>query len=640
MDRHLALALVVLFAAGPGRAEDADAAKRPAEAATPAAKRDREKVVPLSLAELEVEIREVLKATRTPGAGIALVSRDRVLWTAGLGTADLASGRPATADTLFRIGSITKSMVALAVLMLVEEGKLHLDDPVRPLAPDVFFENRWEASDPVRVEQLLEHTAGFDDFSFREYANSDPRPLTLKEGLDYAPRSRTVRWRPGTRMAYANSGPAVAAYVVERLSGEPFETFVQRRIFDPLRMSTATFLETDAVKQNGATLYRADGVTPNPYWHILMRPAGSVNASAAEMARYLQLFLGRGTFEGKALVSPASIDRMEVPATTEAARAGLRAGYGLGNFAISKGGLVLHGHDGGVNDGRARLLYQPELGVGWVVLINSGSGEALDEIGTLLRNYVTRDLPRPTPPPVVKVSEATRRAFEGWFVADNPRQEQFAFVQRLLGLMHLRFGDEGFVARPLLGKKKTFLAVSERLYREKDDPVPTLVLLDTPEGRKIGAGWNSYRQLPWQQAWLQTGLLGLVLATMLSALLFAGVWVPRRLFGKLRRAPAIAVRALPLLSVVCLAGSLALFFHAEHDLLVRLGRPSGWSVGICLGTWAFALSTVLSLILAFGPRSWLVKRAVRWHARAVAVACALAAGYLAAFGVIGLRTWI
>ena len=115
--------------------------------------------------------------------------------------------------------------------MLADQGKLSLDDPVHKLAPEVWFENPWEATDPVRVVDLLEHTTGWDDMHLREYAKQAPDSMTLREGLDYDHHSRISRWRPGTRMAYCNSGPPVAAYIVEKLTGQRFEDYVQQNFF-------------------------------------------------------------------------------------------------------------------------------------------------------------------------------------------------------------------------------------------------------------------------------------------------------------------------------------------------------------------------------------------------------------------------
>ena len=144
---------------------------------------------------------------------MAIVHKDGPEWVTGLGVADVATDRAATADTLFRIGSTSKAFTSLSILAAGRPGQVSLDDPVHKLVPDVWFENRWESTDPIRIVNLLEHTTGWDDLHFREYAKQAPDYMSVREGLDYDHHSRTSRWRPGTRMAYCNSGPAVAAYV-------------------------------------------------------------------------------------------------------------------------------------------------------------------------------------------------------------------------------------------------------------------------------------------------------------------------------------------------------------------------------------------------------------------------------------------
>ena len=158
-----------------------------------------------SIPELQQQLEKILKDTHTPGVSVAIVHRDGPEWVAGLGIADVASARPTTADTLFRIGSTSKAFASLSILMLADQGKLSLDDPVHKLAPDVWFENKWEATDPIRVVNLLEHTTGWDDIHLREYAKDAPG-MTLREGLDYDHHSRISRWRPGT-LCHLAEGP-------------------------------------------------------------------------------------------------------------------------------------------------------------------------------------------------------------------------------------------------------------------------------------------------------------------------------------------------------------------------------------------------------------------------------------------------
>jgi CubicO group peptidase (beta-lactamase class C family) len=608
---------------------------------TGAADRDEiRKVVPRTTDELAGRLRGVLAETKTPGLGVALVSRDGVLWQAGLGKADVASGREATAETLFRIGSISKTFVSLAVLVLVEEGRLTLDVPVRALVPDVAFANPWETDEPVRVVHLLEHTTGFDDLSLREYAHADP-DISLRDALALNPAPRVSRWRPGTRMSYCNSGPPIAAYVVERLTGERFEEFVGRRIFAPLGMATASYFEDPATDDRRATLYRDDGVTPYPYWHICMRPSGAINASAAEMARFTQLLVGRGTFEGRRLLSPESIERMERPATTWAAKAGVTVGYGLGNFATLENGFVFHGHDGGVEGGLSTLEYLKDEGLGFVLMINGGSGRAIEDAAALVRNYLTKDLAKPPLPPARPVPADVQRKWTGYYRLDNPRQEVSRFALRLLAIAHVRATADGLVSKGLFeDEPEEFVAVTDRLFRKKDSPAASLVLLDTPEGRVIQDGSLNLVPVPAWRVFAELGLGAASLLLLLSAPLFALVWLPRKLLGRMAGVRHLAARVWPLVSSLCFFGAAALLVLGLDDPFRRLAHPTAWSVGYAALSLAFAASAAVGAVVAARVPIAAQNRWAAWHSRLVAAAAVLVSGYLAFFGLIGLRTWV
>jgi len=399
--------------------------------------KEEEKVKPAdSVQELQQQIEKILKDTNTPGVSIAIVHKNGPEWVTGLGIADVASRRPVTADTLFRIGSTSKAFVSLSILLLTDQGKLSLEDPVHKLTPDVWFNNPWEATDPVRVVNLLEHTAGWDDIHFREYAKEAPDSMTLKQGLDYDHHSRTSRWRPGTRMAYCNSGPSVAAYIVEKITGRRFEDFVEQNLFAPIGMKTATYFQPPAGA--ATTQYHDDGKTQYGYSHILLRPSGAINASANDMAAYLLFYLNRGAVNGKRIVPSADIDRMESPTSTWAAKDGMKAGYGLSNFWRSEEGFVYHGHDGGIEGGLTEMSYMPDYGVGYFYSINSESGTADEKIGKTIRAFITKGLEKPALPPAASLPPDAAD-YAGWYEPDSPRVELTHFLGRLLGLSRIQF---------------------------------------------------------------------------------------------------------------------------------------------------------------------------------------------------------
>jgi CubicO group peptidase (beta-lactamase class C family) len=400
-----------------------------------------------SLPELRQQLERILADTHTPGVSVAIVHRDGPEWIAGLGKSDVASNHATGPETLFRIGSTSKAFASLSILKLVDEGKLSLQDTVHKLVPEIWFENRWESTDPVRVVDLLEHTTGWDDMHLPEYAKG-ANGMTLRQGLDYYQRSRVSRWRPGTRMSYCNSGPPVAAYIVEKITGQRFEDYVTANFFVPIGMKTATYFEQPSPQLT--TLYHEDGKTPFPYWNILLRPAGAINASANDMANYVQFYLNRGAVGGVQVVPAADIDRMETPTRTWEAQQGLKAGYGLSNYTSIHDGFVYHGHNGGVNGGLTDMSYLPEYGVGYFYSINAGNGAAFGKIGDAIRAYITRSLQRQTVPAAGPLP-ADAQQYAGWYEPASPRNQSTYFLEHLLGLRRVRFAG-GRLLLTSLGK--------------------------------------------------------------------------------------------------------------------------------------------------------------------------------------------
>src|SRR5882762_8082653 len=183
---------------------------------------------PKTVEELQKAMKDVLDRERVPGAGVALVANGQLLWCGGIGKADLATGREMTCDTEFRVGSISKTFVALALLKLQEDGKINLYARLQDVAPEIPMNNRWEATQPVRIVNLLEHTAGFDDMEFSEvYSQRDRYDLPLLDIFKRFQKPQITRWPPGTRMSYSNPGNAIAGYLIEKMSGQSFDLYIR-----------------------------------------------------------------------------------------------------------------------------------------------------------------------------------------------------------------------------------------------------------------------------------------------------------------------------------------------------------------------------------------------------------------------------
>ncbi|MGD0789708.1 MAG: serine hydrolase domain-containing protein [Terracidiphilus sp.] len=608
-------------------------------------KKDGAPKPPQSIPELRQKLEKILQDTRTPGMSVAIVRREGPEWVAGLGKSDVASNHAATDETLFRIGSASKAFVSLSILKLANEGKLSLEDPVRKLVPEIWFENRWESTDPVRVVDLLEHTTGWDDMGAHDGAK-DSTGMSLRECLDYDHHSRISRWRPGTRMSYSNSGPAVAAYIVEKIAGERYEDYVTQNFFQPIDMKTASYFQQPSPQLT--TLYREDGKTAVPYWNILFRPTGAINASARDMAAYLQFYLNRGAVGGTQVMPAAAIDRMELPTRTWAAQQGLKTGYGLSNFWSIDDGFVYHGHDGGMEGGLTEIWYMPEYGVGYAYSINSGNGSACWQIGDAIRKYITRGLARPAVPAAASLP-ANAPEYAGWYEVDAVRNASSEFINRLVGVTWVRFEGGRMLLSDLGERDQVFVPVSGGQFRSvpkwgSAEPAATVMLVaPNAEGRFIqmtSGGEVTLKRIPAWMVFVEAGLVAWFVFAFVSILLYAPFWMIGGIIKKRRRPAERAIRLWPLVAVLSLLGFVTFFvLVASHDAMARMGNLTPWSVGIFLISLTYPAASLASAFALWRARNQQIRRSVRWYSIAVTSALLIAALYLAWWGVIGIRTW-
>lgn len=600
-----------------------------------------------SIAELRQQLEKILQDTHTPGVSVAIVHRDGPEWVAGLGKSNVAANQAVTDETLFRIGSVSKGFASLSILKLVNEGKLSLNDPVHKLVPEVWFENRWEATDPVRVVDLLEHTTGWDDMHQREYARNR-KGITLREGLDYDHHSRTSRWPPGTRMAYCNSGPWVAAYIVEKITGERFEDYVTQNLFLPIGMKTATYFE-QAFPQL-TILYHSDGKTPYPYWDMMERPSGAINASAKDMAAYVQFYLNRGAMSGTQVVPSVSIDRMEIPTRTWEAQEGLRAGYGLSNYTSFHEGFVYHGHSGANPGALTEMGYLPEYGVGYSYSINAANGQAFGKIGDAIRAYVTQGFTKPPIPAAAQLPSDVQQ-YAGWYAPASRRSQWTGFLGPS-ALHRIYFERGNLVFSNLFGTiHESFAPVGGAQFRflppeGPAPPVPTAALLvPNAEGRFVYLGTITFSDsATWKRVptWFAVGELVVAvwfLLAALSILLYAPFWIFGGVIRKRRRPAERAMRLLPLIAVLSLTAALNFFLQSRNDAIARLGNLTIWSFGIFLNTLIFGAASIASTIALWLARKRETRSSVRWFSVAVTSALLIATTYFAYWGVIGIHTW-
>jgi CubicO group peptidase (beta-lactamase class C family) len=596
---------------------------------------------PKTLEEFQSAAKKILDAEHVPGAGIALVTNGQVLWCGGIGKADLAQNRDITCDTEFRVGSISKTFVSLALLKLEEEGRINLQSRLQDVAPEVPLKNPWESTNPVRITNLLEHTAGFDDMALREVYNTKDSPdISILQVLQKFPNPQNVRWPPSTRSAYSNPDYGIAGYLVGKVSGQTWTSYIRANILAPLDISIGDF---DLTPQNRPLLaqgyQRPDGkpIQPVAYKEIYLRPAGDMKASPAELAKLVQFFLRRGAANDRQLLRPETIARMEYPQTPLAARNGLRLGYGLANYTEVKGGVVTHGHDGGIGGFISTYRYMPEQNWGYVVLLNGDfSG---DDLNQLAIDFLSKDFPKPQPP-VPQLSAAELRKFTGFYAARDPRYQLIAFMTDLLDNTRVRIQNNQLTLGSLFGAPKPMIPVGKNLFRHDKDPEATVAFFVNSSGQMClvatGDGGSSYAERInpiWPYARL--GLLALCGIFLASSLLYAIFWILLWLLRRLKEAKHLRVRAIPFFAALALIIS---FFCAGKSI-ETLGAFSLWSVLFFLGTIAFAALSLIGLYLAVTVPRDEIHRAIRIHSLLVSVASCILTIFLASWHLLALRLW-
>ncbi len=293
------------------------------------------------------------------GAVTLVADKDKVLSLEAVGFADVAAGKPMRTDSLFWIASQSKPITAAALMMLVDEGKVKLDDPVEKYLPEfkavqVGVKKGNETilkkpSHPITVREVLSHTSGLPFASAVEKPTLDLLPL--RDAVrSYA--TTPLQSDPGTQYQYSNAGINTAGRIIEVVSGMPYETFLDKRLFGPLGMKDTTFWPSEEQLGRLAKSYRPNkektDLVETPISQLKYplsdrkqrypMPAGGLFSTARDVGRFCQMILNAGTFEGKRYLSENAVKELTRKQTSEA----LKDGYGLG-WSTNNNGVFGHG---------------------------------------------------------------------------------------------------------------------------------------------------------------------------------------------------------------------------------------------------------------------------------------------------------
>ena len=288
-------------------------------------------------------MQDMIVKNEIAGAVTVVVSKDKVLHLETAGFADVVAKRPMSPDTLFWIASMTKPVTGAAILMLQDEGKLTVGDPVATHLPEfAALKTPSGKAANLTIAQILTHTSGLGEAS-------GPAAAQAKTLADLVPiwLAAPMQYEPGERWKYTQSGINAGARIVEVVSGMTFDVFVQKRIFDPLGMTSTTFYPTDAQRARLATAYAKnketgalEAVPPRPDFGPRDRPPqgnGGLYSTAADYARFCRMLLNGGTLDGRRYLSAAAMKFLTTPQTAPGLPTGFFQADTYGNRGANYG---------------------------------------------------------------------------------------------------------------------------------------------------------------------------------------------------------------------------------------------------------------------------------------------------------------
>jgi CubicO group peptidase (beta-lactamase class C family) len=571
---------------------------------------------PVDRAEIEAFVDGLMAAQlgdeHVAGATVAIVRDGALLFSKGYGWADV-DGRvtvdPAT--TLFRIGSVTKLFTWTAVMQLRDEGRLDLDADVNRYLD---FHIPTTYPEPITLRHLMTHTPGFEDRAFRLFAPGERMPRG-----EWLRRNVPARVRPpGEEVAYSNFGSALAGYIVERVSGMPWEEYVEQRILTPLGMVSATVRqplpEPLSASMSRGYLYRDGRFVAQPFdWvNQPMAAAGAVSASAEAMARFMTAHLQDGRFGDVQLLSDSAARLMHTRAFGRDPRLN---GWGLGFFVKSSHGLNIVAHGGGTQHFYTDLSLIPSERLGVFVSYNSPGRD-----GMLTRRFLKAFLDHYYPVAAVAVSapapgwEERVRSYAGSYL---PLRRPYTTLDKFAGATQRITavpGDPGELILRLPEGTERVREVAPGFFQTPDREV-SVAFATNARGRLhmyLGSGGRTAERVSaWQTPAPHLVLFGTSLLLFVSVLVLmpARFALQRQGVGLLplrgvERGFRWAALGFVLLSLAFVAAVAAVFADPDGYVTGSVEPLLRAALLLPLLSLPFAVAVVAGAVLAFRRRCW------------------------------------
>jgi CubicO group peptidase (beta-lactamase class C family) len=446
---------------------------------------------------IETEIQNTIENEDIVGLSWSTVSNGHVE-VGSAGYANISKLKHMKPAQKMHVGSVTKSVLAVGVLHLIFEGRLSLDSNVEAILSELNFDNAWHHRSPIKIQNLLDHTAGLDNIRMWQLLSTKPLPNTpLAEAFKSSEQNLLkIRTEPGTQYSYSNMGYTLLAMVIEAVTKQRYEEFLDSNLLNPLGMTDSSF---EFISQQGqfadpllAMGYHENNVAQAAVPSYL-RPAGQFTTTAPDMARFMNFLLNGGKVNGEGFVHPEHMDMLTEPLNTDAHKAGLSIGHGLVLAKRDRHNVVGMCHPGTTFGFRAYICLFPDEKKGFFYAANTDSETAnYEKFNELFINKLSV-----MSAPIAETTgmEVSLSKLEGVYLPSPNNMAEFEFIDMLFNFIWLEQANEQLIIKSLQNADRRLIQVGEHLFRDVNRTQASHVFYWDSENRLfLSDGLKTFKQ--------------------------------------------------------------------------------------------------------------------------------------------------
>lgn len=550
---------------------------------------------------LEKKLKKTLKNENLIGAVWSTIDNDTFTTGAiGLNNANTKQILKNTDKVL--VGSITKTLIATGILRLSSQGMLDIDSPISKILPNIIFDNPWVKSNPVVVRDLLNHTSGLEDARLWQIFSTKPSSGTPLESIFLKnPSVLKIRTKPGSRFSYSNMGYSMLGLIIEKITQEPYENYLDRNLLNSLGMNNSTFQFVSQkgknAEQNLAMGHFDDGITQENL-PMLLRPAGQFVTTASDMAILAWFLMSDGTIDDKSFIKKELLNQIGNPVSTESNKNGLNSGYKFGLSYRDRYGVIGYFHRGNIIGYRATFYLFPKQKKAFFISFNTDSETADYEkfnqvfieylgIEKIEKEKTDDNLPE-------KVEE-----YEGFYKLNPVQFKKFAYLDLLFNSIEVSEMENRLIIKSIQNDSYFLLPIGKNLFRKQDRVRASHVLYQKNNTQLISDGLVTYEKV--------SGLyLGLMWLSLILGLLGIVIILIRGFYflfkKKLRRGNQVLF--IPFVSVVSLFMPIPFLLNQSF---LNLGDLTIANLMLAIVTGILPLAMILGLMRIRRNKSFLIE---------------------------------